>query len=45
MGRRTDTTIIFCQYNIKDASKRPTRKSESKGENMAEYKLGMITKY
>jgi hypothetical protein len=27
-----------------DASKRPTKKFESKGKNIVEYKLGMITK-
>jgi hypothetical protein len=44
MGKKIDTTIIFCQDNIKDANRIPTGKSKSKGKSIVEYKLGMITK-
>jgi hypothetical protein len=44
LGRGIKTTIIFCQKNTRDANRRPTKKYESKGENIMEYKLGKITK-
>jgi hypothetical protein len=44
VGKGAKTTTIFCQDYIGDANRRPTRKSESKGESTMEYKLGMITK-
>ncbi len=44
MGRRLETTIIFCQDYIGDANIKPTRNFESKGKNTVEYKLGEITK-
>jgi hypothetical protein len=44
LGRGENTTLIFSQYNTRDASKKPTRESESKGESIVEYKLGKITK-
>jgi hypothetical protein len=43
MGRRVETRTIFCQDNTRDANRRPTRKFESKGESIVEYKLGMTT--
>jgi hypothetical protein len=43
LGRGVEIAIIFCQDNTRDASRRPTKKFESKGENTVEYKLGMIT--
>jgi hypothetical protein len=42
LGRKIKTTIIFCQNNTKDANRRPTKKSNSKGESTMEYKLGGI---
>jgi len=44
LGRRIKTTITFCQNNTRDANRRPTKKSKSKGESTIEYKLGKITK-
>jgi hypothetical protein len=44
LGRGVETTTIFCQDYIGDASRRPTKKSESKGESIMEYKLGRITR-
>jgi len=38
----TDTISIFCQYDTRDASRKPTTKSDLKGENTMEYKLGKI---
>jgi len=43
LGRGIKTIIIFCQKNTRDANRRPTKKYESKGENIMEYKLGRIT--
>ncbi len=44
LKRKTKTIAIFCQDNTRDASKRPTKKYELKGENTMEYKLGRITR-
>jgi hypothetical protein len=44
LGRRTKIIIILCQDYTKEASKKPTKESNSKGESIVEYKLGKITK-
>ncbi len=40
LGKGTETITSFCQDNIRDTSRKPTTKSESKGESIVEYKLG-----
>ncbi len=45
IGKKSKTTTIFCQDSkdyMGDASTRPTKKFESKGESIVEYKLGRI---
>jgi hypothetical protein len=42
LGRGAEITIIFYQDYTRDASKRPTKKFNSKGESTMEYKLNMI---
>jgi hypothetical protein len=44
LGKGVETITIFCQNNTKDASRKPTRKYESKGENTTKYRLDKITK-
>jgi hypothetical protein len=44
LERGAKITTMFCQNNTIDASKRPTKKFESKGESIVEYKLGRITR-
>jgi hypothetical protein len=39
-----ETTTIFCQDYRRDASRKPTKEFDSKGENIVEYKLGRITR-
>jgi hypothetical protein len=42
IGKRSKTTTIFCQNHIRNASRRPIAKFDSKGESTVEYKLGKI---
>jgi len=44
LGRKTKIITIFCQDNTKNTSRRPTKKSKSKGKNTMAYKLGRITR-
>jgi hypothetical protein len=44
LGRGIKTTIIFCQNNTRDANRRPTKKFESKGESIMEYKWAGVLK-
>jgi hypothetical protein len=44
LGRKTEIITIFCQDYTREASKNPTKESDSKGESIVEYKLGKITK-